>query len=164
MILLFLLIIPVTALTVILIIAWKRPNAKTRILEKLLHENLEHLRVQYLMSQTSNFVATGGNYITVDMYFNKDLIFICPLRKGLFNGLFNFYLPVIYTLDFNKAFKITGFNNIIVPTEVKLTDWNALIIKYHRTLIGNVNGSIQIKPIDKSDISKITTVGTYFKK
>lgn len=125
------------------------------LLSKLESEKFEHAQVKFIQNQTSKFTATGGLTIKAEMYFNDSFIMFCPKIRGLFNGMHNFNLPVIFTKDIEKYKSITQTYNVIHPDEMKITSINNLKIKYK--VIGAIdrNYSIQVNFINKIDLTRL---------
>ncbi|MCF6171757.1 MAG: hypothetical protein L3J66_12330 [Bacteroidales bacterium] len=133
-------------------------NKSRKFLSLLTNYSFEKIPVRFLQSSVGKGSIVTGLPIKTEMYFSKNLILITPKEKGLFNGLFNFYLPVVFIRDFEELNKITGISNIIKPEKVSLSAWNSIILKYERPLLFNVKYSIQINLINKNDIEKISEI------
>jgi hypothetical protein len=123
------------------------------ILKKFTSNKLHHSYVRY--SQTKdNFASREGLGFPVkaEMYYDENLIIICPKRKGFFNGIFNISLPLIITTDKTNVERLARSQNVFVPDNIKITKWNDLIINYHDWLFSKVTYEITIEFFNKSDI------------
>jgi len=140
---------------VVLSITTVQQKKSRLLLTKLESEEFEYAQVKFIQNQTSKFTATGGLTIKAEMYFNDSFIMFCPKNKGLFNGMHNFNLPVIFTKDVEKYKNITQTYNVIHPDEIKITSLNNLKIKYKVISAVNRNYSIQVNFINKSDLTRL---------
>lgn len=129
-----------------------------RILENLSDQSLTKIRIKFLQNQTGKFTAVGGMNINAELYFNEKFILITPKVNGIFNGLNNFNLPLIFTRNVNEIQNLTGHWNVIDPKEFKVTDFKTVIIKYENFSIGKIKYSITIRPADKNDWYKLESL------
>ena len=97
---------------------------------KLSSENLIHTRIRFYQIHQLFFTSKGGFPIKAELYFNENLILICPKRGSWFNSLFNLNLPVLFTSDKDRIGKLIGYNDVVKPDRIKLTKWKDIIIDY----------------------------------
>jgi hypothetical protein len=100
------------------------------LIKKLSSENLIHTRIRFYQMHQFLFTTKGGFPIKAELYFNENLILICPKTGCWFNSLFNFNLPVLFTSDRDRIGKLIGYNDVVKPDRIKLTKWKDLIIDY----------------------------------
>ena len=154
----FLLISISVFLTVVITISKIQLNKSKKILLQLENYSFEKIPIRFLQSSVGKGSIVTGLPIKTEMYFSENLIVIAPKEKGLFNGLFNFNLPVVFIRELEELKKIAGINNVVKPDKVSLSAWNSIILKYERPLLFNVKYSIQINLLDKKDIEKISEI------
>jgi hypothetical protein len=143
--------------SIIIFISSLQLRKTKQILLKFKDYTLEKVKIRFLQSSIGKGAVVGGLSIKALMYLSDNFLIITPKEKGIFNGLFNFNLPVIMVKDENQR-NVLGLNNLTVPDEIKLTSLNRILIKYHKNTISNVSYSIQISLQDKNDISKIDLI------
>jgi hypothetical protein len=122
-----------------------------RLLKQLSSENLKHSSIRYFQILSSRLAIRGGLSIKAEMYYNEEMIIICPKKNGWFNGLFNINLPIIFTSNENRIWAITRHYSIFKPHKLIFTKWNDLIIEYQNWSLIKVNYIITIEFLNKSE-------------
>jgi hypothetical protein len=122
------------------------------ILDKLNQDDLIHSRIYLLQTQISKGNIAGLLTIKAELYFNDELILICPKKDGLFNGLFNNNLPIVIANDPEIVNKNLGIQKTIKPDQIEITGFNALIIKYGKVSFGSDQHNITIRFQDKDKL------------
>ena len=140
--------------SVIVLISYTQLRQKRYILNKLSHYELDKIKIRFLQSFAGKGSNVGGMRVRAEMYIADNFFIITPRANGYFNGMNNINLPVIFVKDENQKNEL-GINNIVIPDKLKITNWNSVIIKYQKALIGNIKYSIQLNLLDKNDIEKL---------
>jgi len=122
-----------------------------KILEKLKDKPITRVKIKFIQNTLSKFSGTGGLTINAELYFNDEFVLITPKVNGLFNGLYNFNLPVIFTKNINEVKNLTGHLNVITPNDFNFTYRKSLIIKYESYSTVKIKYYIKIKPANPSD-------------
>ena len=129
-----------------------------KILKKLKDQPLTRVKIKFIQNTLSKFSGTGGLTINAELYFNDEFILITPKVKGLFNGLHNFNLPVIFTKNINEVKNLTGHLNVITPNDFKFSYRKSLIIKYESYSTVKIKYYIKIKPANQRDWYKLSNL------
>lgn len=158
MIVIFFSTVLIVFLGIIFLITTIQQNQAKKLLYTLSGRNLEHLRISFHQTQLSEFTAVGGLPIKAEMYFDRDLILITPKKNGLFNGMFNFNLPLIFTDKVFDITKLVSSSVVIRPCRIKFTDGSPLRIRYEKSSIGKIKYDIIIKNLDKKDKDKFNLI------
>lgn len=130
-------------------------NRSTKILNELSDMSLKKVKIKFLQNSTGKFAAVAGLNINAEMYFNENLVLITPKTNGIFNGLNNFNLPIIFSKNENEIGNLTDYSRVIKPELFKLTDFKTIIIKYEKYSIGNIEYNITIRLADKNEWHKV---------
>ncbi len=154
----FVLVFIIIFLTIVITVSRIQLNKSKKVHLRLKNYSFEKIPIRFLQSSVGKGSIVTGIPIKAEMYFSENLILVTPKEKGLFNGLFNFNLPVVFIRELEELKKITGISNIVKPDKVSLSAWNSIILKYEKPLLFNVKYSIQINLLDKKDIEKISKI------
>ena len=130
-------------------------NKSKKLLKELNNYSFEKIHIRFLQSSVGLTTITTGLPVKAVMYFAESLILITPKENGLFNGLFNINLPVIFIQNTEEGKNIKGIYSYMKPDKVSLSSWNAINIKYKTSL---KKYSAQINLLDKSDIKRINKI------
>jgi len=150
----FLLLIFAVLLVTPMIMTKVQLNKSKKVLLRLSNYSFEKIPVRFLQSSVGKGSVMSGFTIKAIMYLSENLMVITPKEKGLFNGLFNINLPVVFVRDSEALKNITGISNVVKPDKVSVSAWNSILIKYEKPLLFNVKYSIQINILNKNDIEK----------
>jgi hypothetical protein len=135
-------------MVIVSITAFQQLQTK-RLLKQLKSENLKHSSIRFFQTLSSGFAIRGGLSIKAEMYYNEEMIIICPKKDGWFNGFFNINLPLIFTSNNNRIWAITHHYSIFKPKKLIFTKWNDLIIEYQNWVLVKVNYIITIEFLNK---------------
>jgi hypothetical protein len=116
--------------------------------------NLKKIDVQFNQQTTGIGNITGGVPIKAILYFNEDILFIRPKKNGIFNGIFNKNLPLVFCKNQHSQIQ-TGLLKSHIPDSFSFSKWKSILIKYTKA---NIKYSIQIQPIDLDHTDEISVL------
>jgi hypothetical protein len=128
-----------------------------KILKNFSSEKLQHSSIRFSQIHNNLTIREGlGLPVKAEIYYNENLILICPKKYGLFSSLFNFNPPLVITSDKTKVEKLTNHHNIFMPVKIKFTKWNDLIIEYQDWMFTKVKYEITIEFLNKSEVAELS--------
>jgi hypothetical protein len=151
----FLLVISFSIIGTFYIITFIQHRNAKDLLMKLSSENLIHARVRFYQLHKFFLTTKGGFPIKAELYYNENLILLCPKRGSWFNSLFNLNLPVLFMANQDKLLKLNRYQAAVKPDGIKFTKWNDLIIDYQ-------GYNITIEFLLKSDKEQIKIIKDSF--
>ncbi len=146
-----LLFIPIFLILVVKISIKKDKETKA-FLDNFDLSTLKKIDIKFMQSSSSKARVTGGHYIKANLYLNQDFILITQKEKSYFNSLYNRKLPFVITSNINKTFNITNSPNVIVPSKLLITNWNAINIEFEEELLLKIKHKINIRLENKKEI------------